>query len=137
MKNRALVPEDLTRNGHAARERSVASLVRAGLCVARCRDEGLPAAERLLAKSWSNDAAASFLVRAASSPAMLTSTTALTRTIIADFLAALGPTSAGAQLLEKGLQLSFDGAAAVSLPGFVADQNSVSFVQEGAPIPVR
>src|SRR5262249_19088055 len=85
----------------------------------------------------SNDAAAAYLVRAASSPATLASTTALTRTIIADFLAALGPQSAGAQLLERGLQLSFDGNAAISLPSFVADQNSVAFVQEGAPIPVR
>jgi hypothetical protein len=37
---RALVPEDLDRNGRASRERSITSLVRAGLCIARTRDEG-------------------------------------------------------------------------------------------------
>jgi len=127
----------------ATRERAVASLVRLALCVARNSGlptaEQLPAAARLLAKFWPNDVTASYLVKAASSPATLTSTTttALTRTIIADFLAALGPQSAGAQLLEKGLQLNFDGNAAISLPSFVADINSVSFVQEGAPVPVR
>src|SRR5262245_32132733 len=54
-----------------------------------------------------------------------------------DFLAALGPQSAGIQLLEKGLQLSFDHAAAITLPSFVADANSVAFVGESQPIPVR
>jgi hypothetical protein len=120
-----------------ARERSVVSLVRAGLSIARTVGQGLPAAERLLARTWSNDATAAYLVRAAGSPATLSTTTALTRTIIADFLAALGPQSAGAQLLEKGLQLSFDGNAAINLPSFVADQNAVAFVSESQPIPVR
>jgi hypothetical protein len=77
------------------------------------------------------------VVKAASSPAMLSTTPALARTIIPDFLAALGPQSAGAELLQRGLQLSFAGAAAISLPSFTADQNAVAFVAEGAPIPVR
>jgi len=115
----------------------VVSLTRAVLAIARSAGAGLPAAERLLVKHWPTDVAAAYLVRGASTPASLTNTTALTRTIIADFLAALGPASAGVQLLEKGLQLSFDGNATISLPSFVADINSVSFVQEGAPIPVR
>ena len=87
---RALVPEDLGRNGHAIRERVVASLVRAALCIARGVDGGPPAAARLLAKSWANDTASSYLVRAASSLATLTSTTALTRTIVADASACAG-----------------------------------------------
>src|SRR5262249_13548600 len=120
----------------AVRERSIVSLVRAGLAIARgAADPGTPATEHL--KRMATDTAAGYLVRAASTPASLTSGSAITRTIIADFLAALGPASAGAQLLERGLQFSFDGNAAISLPGFVADTNSVAFVQEGAPIPVR
>jgi hypothetical protein len=137
---RPLVPED-AQNGRARRERSVASLVRAALSIARSIGDGRAAdgreAERLVTRSWSSDKTASYLVRAASSPATLTTTSALTRTVVADFLAALGPQSAGAQLLAKGLNFSFDGNAAISLPSFVADQNSVAFVQEGAPIPVR
>ena len=137
-----LVPEDLLRrNGNASRERGIRSLVRVALCIGRngglSRAEQPAAAARLLAKSWPNDTTASYLVRAATTPASLTNTTAITQTIIADFLAALGPQSAGVQLLERGLQLSFDEAAVISLPSFVADQNSVAFVQEGAPIPVR
>jgi hypothetical protein len=139
--HRPLVPEDLNRNGRARRERSVCSLVRAALSIARNgglpRAEQLMAAERLLTRTWASDVTASYLVRAASSPASLTNSTAITRSIVADFLAALGPQSAGVQLLERGLQFSFDNAAAISLPSFVADQNSVAFVQEGAPIPVR
>ena len=73
---RPLVPEDLHRNENArrdaARERALTSLFRTALCVARSgglpREEQLPAAERLLAKSWPNDTTASYLVRAASSP---------------------------------------------------------------------
>jgi hypothetical protein len=130
-------PIPLRPDPDVSRERAVTSLVRAALSIARTMGGGLPAAERMLAKSWSNDVTAAYLVRAASSPSTLINTTALTRTIIADFLAALGPTSAGVQLLEKGLQLSFDGAAAISLPSFVADQNAVAFVGESQPIPVR
>jgi hypothetical protein len=94
-----------------ARERSVTSLVRAGISIARNVGRPPAEAERLVTRAWT-DTAAAYLVRAASSPATLATTTALTRTIIADFLAALGPASAGVQLLEKGLQLSFNGAAA-------------------------
>ena len=118
------------------RDRSVTSLVRAGIAIARNVGRPPEEAERLVTRAWT-DAAAAYLVRAASSPATLATTTALTRTIVADFLAALGPASAGVQLLEKGLQLSFNGAAAINLPSFVADQNAVAFVQEGAGIPVR
>src|SRR5262245_10553831 len=59
------------------------------------------------------------------------------KTIVADFIAALAPLSAGSQVLQMGLQLSFDGAAAISLPAFVVDASKVSFVAEGEPIPVR
>jgi hypothetical protein len=130
-------PIPLRPDPDAAREAAVTSLVRAALCVARAVDGGPQAAERLVAKSWSNDVTAAHLVRAASSPATLTNTTALTKTIIADFLAALGPASAGSQLLQKGMQLAFNGATAISLPSFTADQNAVAFVGEASAIPVR
>jgi len=41
-------------------------------------------------------------------------------TVIADFLASLGPASAGAALLQQGLQLTFDRNASISVPSFVA-----------------
>jgi hypothetical protein len=131
-----LVPDEAHR-----RERSITSLVRSALGVARCTGVPTPeraaAAERLIRATWENDVTASYLVRAATSPTSLANTAALTRSVIADFLSALGPQSAGQQLLERGLQLSFDRAATISLPSFVADLNSCAFVGESQPIPVR
>jgi hypothetical protein len=130
------VPIPLVPDKAARRDAAVASLVRACIAVGMgAVDPGKSATEHL--KGMASDTTAGYLVRAASTPASLTTSTAVTRTIIADFLAALGPQSAGAQLLQRALQFSFDGNAAISLPGFVADTNSVAFVADGAPIPVR
>jgi hypothetical protein len=114
------------------RERNVRSLVLAGIAAARSVDS--QPAHRLTIGA---EMAAAFITKAATSPAALSTTTALARTVVQDFLAALGPASAGVQLLQRGLQLSFDGAAAINLPSFVADANSVAFVGESQPIPVR
>ena len=48
-----------------------------------------------------------------------------------------GPASAGAQLLQQGLVLSFEGHGAISAPGLVAEYGNAGFVGEGQPIPVR
>ena len=48
-----------------------------------------------------------------------------------------GPASAGAQLLEQGLVLSFEGHGMISAPGLVAEYGNAGFVAEGQPIPVR
>jgi hypothetical protein len=56
---------------------------------------------------------------------------------VADLIATIGPVGAGARLLQSGLQLVFESASAIYVPGLEAAANQVSFVQEGAPIPVR
>jgi hypothetical protein len=117
---------------NAARDRHLRLLVLAGIVAARGVDSA--PSHRIIVPA---DMAAAYIGKAATSPAALSTTTALTRTIVQDFLAALGPQSAGVQLLERGLQLTFDGAAAINLPSFTADANAVAFVAEGAPIPVR
>jgi hypothetical protein len=89
---------------------------------------------------WPDDKALPLIVRTASAPAMTTTTgwaAELVRRVIADGLAALGPASAGAQLLQRCLVVSWDGAGQISAPGIVAGAGNASFVAEGAPIPVR
>jgi hypothetical protein len=94
-------------------------------------------ATSLLREKWGDDHTAWAIVRASSTPDSTTSTaSALVRQIIPEFFAALGPASAGAQLLGEGLQLSFGDAGTISLPALVADPTKVTFIAEGAPIPV-
>jgi hypothetical protein len=85
---------------------------------------------------WPDD----MVLRAVSAPAMTTVTgwaKELVRQITAQALDALGPASAGAQVLRDSLVLAWDGAGAISAPGIVAGAGNASFVAEGAPIPVR
>jgi hypothetical protein len=90
---------------------------------------------------WPNDKIIEQLVtRAVAPPAMTTVAgwaAELAHKVIADAVEALAPVSAGARLLQAGLVLTFDRAAIVSVPGFVASANAGGFVAEGAPIPVR
>ena len=77
-----------------------------------------------------------YLLRAASSPAQITAPTWAGELahVVTIFLPSLAPLSAGVQLLARGLQLSFDGAAAIKLP--LIAQGAASFVGEMKPIPV-
>jgi hypothetical protein len=97
--------------------------------------ERAPIAE-VVNRLWPSD----LITRAASAPAITTTTgwaAELVRRITAEALDALGPASAGAQVLREGLVLGWDGAGAISAPGIVAGAGNASFVAEGAPIPVR
>jgi hypothetical protein len=76
-------------------------------------------------------------LRAAQHPNSRTTTTALGSTTVSDLVATIGPVGAGARLLQSGLRLVFDGEAAIYVPGLEASANVVSFVREGAPIPVH
>src|SRR2546430_1787504 len=51
------------------------------------------------------------------------------------FFAALAPLSAGAQVLQRALGVSFDGAASISIP--MIAPGIAGFVPEAGPIPVR
>jgi hypothetical protein len=86
------------------------------------------------AKRWREDRQLDTVLRAVVSPATIASTPALAQTTVA-FLATLVPVSAGADLLNRALGLSFDGAAQISVPAIAVP--SSDFVAEGAPIPVQ
>jgi hypothetical protein len=92
------------------------------------------------AEMWPSDRELALAIRAASAPAMTSVpgwAAELAQRFVADTVSALGPYSAGAVLLGDALTLSWDGAGAIGVPGFVASANYASFVAEGDPIPVR
>jgi hypothetical protein len=94
----------------------------------------------IAAQQWPSDRVLEVLTRAAVAPAMTTTAgwaAELAQTLVYDALDALGPASAGAQVLLNGLVVSFDGAATISVPGFVAEFGNSGWVAEGQPIPVR
>jgi hypothetical protein len=89
---------------------------------------------------WPNDAVLDLTTRAASAPAMTTVpgwAAELAQKVLVDAVDALGPMSAGVQLMKKGLLLNFNGAGELSVPTLVAAASNASFIQEGAAIPMR
>ncbi|MFY9830968.1 MAG: hypothetical protein WAK69_20700 [Rhodoplanes sp.] len=91
----------------------------------------------ILKERFPDDPIAPLVLRAASQPAMLATDTALGRSVVADLIATIGPGGAGTRVLQSGLQLTFDSAGAIYVPGLEATADKVSFVREGAPIPVH
>jgi hypothetical protein len=123
----------------ALRRQATSALVRACVGLARAKLEPTVPAARQVSRAWPGDRDALDLVARASSdpPANLGTAGPLAHLVTGEFVASLGPLSAGVKLLEAGLQLSLDGIAAISLPQLVADPSKASFVAELSPIPVR
>src|SRR5712675_552576 len=135
---RPLVPEDVHRNGNRAaaqRRTSVNAVMRA--CAARAlgalHKGRLDPVEHTRAR-WPDDRLAQFVVKAAASPAMHDQATwaaELSHSVVADFIAALAPASAAADLFAKGLQLGFDQAGQVRVPSFVVELGNAGFAAAG------
>ena len=49
----------------------------------------------------------------------------------------MGPQSAGAALLSRGIQLTFGATANIAVPGIVSGASGAGFVKQGDPIAVR
>jgi Phage capsid family len=127
------VPEDLDARASDCLVRTVIAGARNYL------DPGRPDAERTARTLWPDDGATGLLVKSATNPATLTTSgwaSQLAATAVADFIQGLGPASAGAALLARGLQFQFGGKAAILAPGAISAASLVGFVTEGAPIPV-
>ncbi|MGJ5088503.1 phage major capsid protein [Bradyrhizobium sp. HKCCYLRH1065] len=89
---------------------------------------------------WADDIDTPLLLKAATSPATMSSSTwagSLASTAVADLISVMGGASASAALLAQGLELEFDGANGIVVPGVTADPNAAGFVGEAAPIPGR
>jgi hypothetical protein len=124
----ARTPIPLRPDPQALQVRAVRSLARAAIAAATHKLN--PQRSRL----WRDDADVQYLLRAATSPASLTSASALVP-VTQQFLASLQPLSAGAQLLDMGIGLSFDGTGSISLP--TISQVFADWVAELAAIPSR
>jgi hypothetical protein len=89
----------------------------------------------ILEKTWpTDDAAAALLVSKTARAPQSTADTALLESVVASSV--LGPVGAGAQLLQRGLVLSFGRAASITLPALIADASHAAWVAEGMPVPV-
>ena len=124
---------------HALAEASSVAVIRACIASAMAGPKGDP---ELIARSlWPNDRLASNLVtvKATSDPAVLEVPAwagALGRSVVADYLAGLGPVSAAADVFSHALRLSFNinaetKAAEVHLPHFVAEHGNAGFFRPG------
>jgi hypothetical protein len=83
-------------------------------------------------RAWPGDRAVPLVLRAAVTPASIADAPGLVPTALA-FLAALTPQSAGADLLNRGLALHFDGFAAITVPSLGVP--TAERVAEGEAIP--
>jgi hypothetical protein len=126
MRTPILVPED--RNGG-----SIAPLVRAVIATGLSAIDKTAHASEHARRRFGDDRVLDLVLRAAVSPTTMAGTPALAH-VVAAFLDALVPVSAGADLLRRCVALNFNGAAQITAPAIsipVAD-----FVGELAPIPV-
>ena len=123
----------------ALRRAGISALMRAATAQALACERHDKAREnpvRIAERMWPGDRDTALLTKGAVSPTTMGNASALAH-LTTHFIASLAPVSAAAILLERTLQLSFDGAGTISVPGFIADASGASFVGEGAPIPVR
>ena len=111
---------------------AVASLTRAVICAGRAAlDRNVKASD--VARQW-DDRNIELVLRAAVSPTSTSNSPAMTQ-VGAAFLGALVPASAAADLLARGVQLNFAGAATISVPNIAVP--NADFVGEGMAFPVR
>ncbi len=127
------------RSDLAATHNSAATLVRAAAAylVANARG-GAPVTEA--GTLWPSDHKLHLLVKSTVNPATTSQSgwaDTLAMTALYDFIVMMGPASAGAALLARGLALEFDGHHCIQVPGLLSDATNTSFVQQGSAIPVR
>src|SRR5262245_13816542 len=88
-----------------------------------------------------DDLPARLLLRSATAPATSATTgwaAELAATAVADVISSIAPVSAGAALIGLGLQVPFDSAAAVRVPGRVVQSSDAGgWTGEGLPLRVR
>jgi hypothetical protein len=107
----------------------VTSLIRAALATGmRTLDRSYAGPE----KAWPHDRDVELLLRTQMVPTSTTNAAALAHVAYA-FLSALVPVSAAAALISRSLQLSFDGAASISIPSLTLPL--ADFVGQSKPIP--
>ena len=117
--------------------RNVTALARVCIAKAVAKLESRGDERAILKDRWPDDSVAPLILRAASAPDTITNMPALAASIVSDIVSTLGPASAGARLLQAGLQLTFDRYAQINIPALQAISTQALFVGEGSPIPVH
>ena len=138
---RNLVPEDLDRT--PARPSAAKYLPRAAFAHARHALDGShsTSAERIARALWKHDDTTPMILRGATSPATTTTSgwaSQLAVSAVGDFVTSLEPISAGAKLLDAAVRVDLTGVNSISFPARSGpiDPDDVTWVAEGAPIPV-
>jgi hypothetical protein len=127
MQHFPLVPEDRRADRGIRREAAMLSIVRA--CLVKARG----AHDRFAKSEWPQDYVAELITRSAAVPTSLANATALATTAYF-FVDSLTPVSAAAAVISQSLQLTFNGAAHLTIPSLTLPQ--AAWVSEGQPIPV-
>jgi hypothetical protein len=127
MAQEKLTPVPIRADRDAVRHVAMRSLARAAVSVAQRE------LDRNSVRSYPNDRDVALILRAPTPPMSIADAVAY-QTIAQAFLANLVPISASAALLARAINLTFDGAAAISFPGIVPPV--AGFIAEGQPFPV-
>jgi hypothetical protein len=96
--------------------------------------------DEIIDELWPDDDATPILLKAATAPATTTTSgwaAELAQASVADFFVSMGPASASALLLSRGLQFTFGPTANIIVPGILSAAANVGFVEPGKPIPAR
>jgi hypothetical protein len=124
--NAAGIP--LRRDPAAVNRALLTSLARAAVAICRADHP------RNASNEWPDDRVATLLTRAAVSPTSTSNAAVLTE-VASVFLESMRAHSAGAELLNRSLQLTFGNAAAIKLPTMAP--GIAAFIGEGQPIPTK
>jgi hypothetical protein len=132
----ALEPTDRT-----ARVMPATYLFRAAVCHLRARLANENEPERVCKAIYGRDPVTPLVLRAASAPAKVTDPQwagPMAHRVVSSLLQEIVSISAAANLLVRAMQLNFDRAAQIQLPGRqLANPGDAGWVAEGAPIPVK
>jgi Phage capsid family len=117
------------------------SLVRAVLAHARASYTGDRNVANVVRRSWPRDEEALRIVTKAATAPARTDTAGwaaeLSVNTISELLIALGPLSAGSELLRRGTVLTLDRYGSITVPALVASATNASFIGQGQAIPIR
>ena len=129
--------DDLRRTATRQAGRGLDPLIRAAVALATSHVNGSFFDDVLKQRGWADDRTIPMLLRSATSPASFPSGwgAETVATTVALF-GAIGPTSAGATLLSRCLQLQFGHTGVIVMPTIKAVDTTVNFVEQGAPIPI-
>jgi hypothetical protein len=128
------------RRDGAPRNRPSDALIRLAAAQLLARVDRRRRVEDIADEMWGDDDVLPVLLKAATAPAITTTSgwaDTLAATSVQDFFVSMGPASAGALLLSRGLQFTFGPTANVVVPGILSAAANTGFVEQGKPIPVR